>query len=340
VWEKKRGHRRTGSTLVGSVGEALFSGALFLLGAMSLAALIASRSLTDSPPFQPGFGFWVMVLVLSSFILLGGGGVIWTVFRVSASAERRSALASRAANLDLTGRAEGPRHRYPKIPSDANLTNSPGVVLRYRLPVVQSAAWRLMFATAFCLIWNGSAAVLVVLAVDSFLEGRPEWFLTIFAVPFLAIGGWAVYDFIRQMLIHTGIGPTHVEISDHPLHPAGTYQVHLSQGGNLMIKTLALSLVCEEAATYRQGTNIRTETRIVFDRQIFRKTSFRIEPGMPFEHQCHVDIPAGAMHSFRSEHNAVNWRLVVRAEADAWPPYERGFPLIVYPAHDGHETSD
>jgi hypothetical protein len=341
LWEKKRGNRRTGSKLVGTVGEALFSATLFLLGCVSLSALIASQSLAPSPRFEPGFGFWVMVLVLGSFVLLGGGGIIWTVFQVGASAERRSALAKKAATIDLTGKVEADRQeKLPCIPSDANLTNSPGVELRYRLPVVQSPAWRLIFAAAFCLIWNTSAAILVVFVVRSFLAERPDWFLTIFTIPFLVIGGCAIYDFARQMLIYTGIGPTNVEISDHPLRRGGKCDVYLSQAGRLWMKTLALSLVCEEAATYQQGTDVRTERRSVFNRLVFRKTDFSIVPGIPFEHKCSIEIPGDAMHSFQSEHNAVNWKLVLLGEADAWPPYERSFPIIIYPHHVGDKDSN
>jgi hypothetical protein len=274
-------------------------------------------------------------------VLLGGGGVIWTILHASATRERRSALARRAANLDLRGsadEADASRAVFPNIPSEANLTNSPGVKLSYRLPVVQSPAWRLIFASVFGLIWNVSAAVLVFFASKSVVSGRPDWFLVLFIIPFVAVGAWVVRDFVRQMLIHTGIGPTQVEISDHPLRPSASCQVSLSQGGRLWMRSLALSLVCEEAATYQQGTDLRTETKLVFDRQIFRKTDFRIEPGLPFEHQCTVEIPADAAHSFQSEHNAVNWKLMVRGEADAWPPFERAFPVIVHPAHDGHQA--
>lgn len=338
VWGKKRGNRRTGSQRLGTVGELVFSSAMFVLGVVSLTALVLSQTLGDSSPFPPGFGFWVLVLVLASFVLLGGGGVVWTILHASATPERRSALAHRAANLDLRGSVEeagGPRVVFPNIPSDANLTNSPGVKLSYRLPVVQSPAWRLIFASVFGLIWNVSAAILVFYASKSVVSGRPDWFLMLFIIPFVAVGAWVVRDFVRQMLIHTGIGPTQVEISDHPLHPSASYQVYLSQSGRLWIRSLALSLVCEEAATYQQGTDLRTESKVVFDRQIFRKTDFRIELGLPFEHQCTVEIPADAAHSFQSEHNAVNWKLVVRGEADAWPPFERAFPVIVHPAHDG-----
>lgn len=335
VWEKKRGNRQTGSRLVGRMGEVLFSGIMFLLGGVSLAALIASLYVIPDSPYRPGFGFWLMVLVLGSFVLLGGGGVIWNVLSVGTSAERRSALARRAAQIDLTGEEPSHRDEYPSIPSHANLTNSPGVRLRYRLPVIQSIAWRLLSAAVFCLIWNCSAAVLVVLAVNGHYSGRSQLLLTCFTIPFLGIGVWALRDFLRQMLNHTGIGPTAIEISDHPFQPACQYGIYLSQSGHLSVQVLTLNLVCEESATYQQGTDVRTERRTVFDRQLFRKTDFTIEPGIPFEQMLTVEIPPDAMHSFQSEHNAINWRLVVRGEAEAWPPFERSFPIIVHPYH-GH----
>ena len=101
--------------MLGTLGEVLFSSAMFVLGILSLTALILSQNLSVSPPFPPGFGFWVMVLVLSSFVLLGGGGVIWTVLHASAMRERRSSLARRAASLDLRGSAEASDLPAPSI---------------------------------------------------------------------------------------------------------------------------------------------------------------------------------------------------------------------------------
>jgi hypothetical protein len=201
--------------------------------------------------------------------------------------------------------------------------------------LIQSAAWRLMLSAVFCLIWNGSAAVLVVLAANSFLDRRPEWFLTLFTIPFLIVGTRSIFEFIDQLMIHTGIGPTQVEISDHPLRPGNRYSVYLSQSGRLTMRALTLHLVCEETATYRQGTDIRTETKQVFDRQIFRRLEFSIAPGVPFEHECLIEIPADAVHSFQSEHNAITWKLAIRGEADAWPCFERCYPIIVYPPSCG-----
>ena len=100
---------------------------------------------------------------------------------------------------------------------------------------------------------------------------------------------------------------------------------------HLSMKSLALWLVCQERAAYHQGTDVRTETKEVFNQQICRFEAFKIEPGMPFEHRCQFTIPEQAMHSFQSENNAILWTLVLRGEADSWPAYSREFTFIVYP---------
>ena len=95
-------------------------------------------------------------------------------------------------------------------------------------------------------------------------------------VPLVLIGLGAIAIFVRQLLIATGIGPTLLEISDHPLQPGGRYRLFLSQSGRLSINALRLSLVCEETAIYRQGTNTRTETDEVCRHEIFRREAICI----------------------------------------------------------------
>ncbi len=332
LWHKKRGDRTTGSELVGGLGEALFFGVLFLLGAVSLTYIIMTNVMNPDPEmYTLGWGFWLRAMVVASFVLIGGGGVIYTVLQVGTSAERRSAMAKRAANIDLTGEAPVTTNKHPAIPRDANLTNSPGVRLAYRLPVTHAGAWVLIAATAFFLIWNGIAAVLVTVAIRSHVDDSPDWFLTAFVVPFLAIGAWAAYYFVQQMLLHTGIGLTNLEISDHPLKPGRRYQLFLSQAGRLQISSLELSLICDEEATYHQGTDIRTETCRVYCQQLFIEKSFRIDPGKVFEREFQLEVPTHVMHSFQANHNAVHWKLLVRGNARRWPVIERSFPIVVYP---------
>jgi hypothetical protein len=330
--EKKRGRRRTGSNLVGSLGEAIFCGVLFLLGTFSLSALIVNQVLQPDPgSFAIGVGRWLAILAMGSLVIIGGGGLIWTVLRIGTSAERRSALARRATDLDLVHEAVPHPRNYPTVPPFDGLTNSPGIELAYRLPPSESPGWRLFATTLFALVWNFVGCLLTVSAIGSLIAGRPEWLLTLLLVPFWGVSFWSIRYWLQLLMLHTGMGMTTLEISDLPLVPGREYQVALSQHGQIAVKSLQVWLVCEEEATYHQGTDIRTETREVYRRRIYERGGFRIEPGGAFHDVAAFDVPAAAMHSFTSQHHAIRWKLVVRGEAEGWPEFQRGFPLVVFP---------
>ena len=46
-------------------------------------------------------------------------------------------------------------------------------------------------------------------------------------------------------------------------------------------------------------------------------------------------VPVGAMHSFKSGHNEVTWRILVKGSPARWPDFERSFPVIIYPRVNG-----
>jgi len=338
LWQKKRGERRTGSRLAGTVGEAAFFGALFVLGAVALAAYWTSQAIAPHPDFFTiGWGTWLATFVLASFILIGGAGLFFTVLEVGASAERRSALARRAGDIELIRESRSRFRRFPTIPRDVNLTNSPGVRLAYRLPGLESPAWRLVAAAVTALLCVGIDTVLGAVAIRAFHIGKPEMALNAFLVPFSSVTAWSVYYFTRQLLLHTWIGPTSVEISDHPLYPGRAYEVVLVQGGHLKVNHLRLALVCEEEVTYRQGTDLRTERRTAHEGDVFERGGFTIDPSAPFEHCERFAVPRAAMHSFQSAHNAITWKLVVTLDLHRWPRVVRGFPVVVYPLIEGAE---
>jgi len=280
-----------------------------------------------------GYRWWVWLpfTVPISFIFIGAGGLIYALLHRGKSAERRAAMNRRGGDRDpfrVGGRDD---RRYPSVPQGVNITNSPGTRLKFRLPMARSPGWALFGTLMFCVFWNGIVSVFVVIAVSSHLAGRPEWFLTFFIIPFVLIGLGAIGVFLRQLLVTTGIGPTFMEISDHPLYPGDRCRALLSQSGRLTINAMHVSLTCEEVATYRQGTNTRTETRKVYCREVFRRESFEIQSGLPFEADFELDLPEGVMHSFKADHNEVNWTLVVEGDVDGWPDYRRAFPVIIRP---------
>ena len=332
--EKKRGQRRTGSNLVGSLGEAIFCGSLFLLGTLLLSVILGAYLARPTPEqFAIGVGGWLLILMTSSSVVLGGGGLIWTVLRVGTSAERRSAMATRAADIDLVQQTvPGPRD-YPTLPPCDGLTNSPGIELAYRLPPSQTPVWRLLAMAIFAMLWNIVICPLTVSIIGGHVAGQHDWLLTLLLVPFWLVSFWTIREFLRMFVLHTGLGTTTVEISDLPLAPGREYQVSIAQNGHVTMKSLHVALLCEEEATYHQGTDIRTEVREVYRQPCFERRDFRIEPAAPFSASFTIKVPAGAMHSFHSQHNVVRWKLVVQGLAEAWPAFERGFPLVVYPGH-------
>jgi hypothetical protein len=422
-YDKKRGHRRTGSSRLGRAGELLFFAAFFLLGAAGLAVIIAwfvvpqwrvqnyfirhtctvldtrlgfsedgamfrpeieieyclngenyrvwtydiatARNAANSyssdkegkqavldafvplkqypcwyDPDDPsvvvlerGYGWWVWLLFIVpvSFLLIGGGGLLYALFHWGKSTERSSVLIQRAQNRELlSGNGRAPK-KYPFIPDGSDIINSPGTKLKYRLPIGTSPGWALLGTLLLCLLWNGILSVFVVLAVGSHMSGRPDWMLTVFVLPFLAVGIMLIVLFVRQMLVTTGIGPTFVEISDHPLIPGWRYSLFLTQAGRLKVKSLDLTLICQEQATYRQGTDTRTETRQVFELEMFHQEDFEVQHGVPFEVLCEFTVPEGVMHSFKAGHNQISWRVVVKGDVAGWPDFKRAFPVIVYP---------
>jgi hypothetical protein len=275
---------------------------------------------------------WLVPVVPASFLLIGGGGLLYAVLHWGKSAERRAAITRRAQQRDLFGANGRGRFQFPYVPDGADIVNSPGTTLRFRLPMATSPGWALFGFLLACVVWNGIVAVFVAIAVGGHLNGQPDWLLTLFILPFLAVGIAGIVFFVRRLLVTAGIGPTLVEISAHPLVPGGRYALFVSQGGRLRINRLDVTLVCEEQATYRQGTNTRTETRQVYQQEVFRREAFEVPRGARFQTECELSVPAGAMHSFKAAHNEIHWKLVVHGDVAGWPDYRRAFPLIVQPA--------
>ena len=274
---------------------------------------------------------WLSLIVPVSFVLIGGGGLVYAIFTLGKSAERRAAIAKRAAHLDPFGNNGRSKPDFPHVPVAASITDSPGTKLAFRLPIAGSAVWALFAWLAACVLWNGIVSVFVMVAFSGYVRGQPDWFLTAFIIPFVLIGIGLIVFFLRQLVIATGIGPTLLEISDQPLYPGQRYRLFFWQTGRLKMNSLELLLVCEEETTYRHGTDTRTETRRVYQRPLFYHEGFKIEGGLPFEADCEIEVPPTAMHSFRSGHNEVNWKVLVKGDVAGWPNFQRSFPVIVYP---------
>lgn len=280
-----------------------------------------------------GFSWWLWALTLllpGALLAFGGSGLVRAIRRWGRSEEAIAA----AGGLPTLAAARPAAAGHPGVPACDDMTNSPGTVLRYRLPLESPESWTLLGLGLFAAAWN---AVLVVLAVGAGLDaagGRLHWFLLALLVPVVAVGVAAIVLLVRALLLKAAVGTTQLEISDHPLRPGGTYDVLLAQGGAGDLRELEMTLECEEQATFRQGTDTRTETMVVQREPVRSWRDIRLTPGTRFEALGAATIPVAAMHSFASEHNAVRWRIVVRGVPAGWPAFTRVFPLVVAPAEE------
>ena len=137
---------------------------------------------------------------------------------------------------------------------------------------------------------------------------------------FVPAAGWSVFHFFRQLIKLAGIGPTSVELSKYPLTPGNTYKLFLSQTGRVRLQLLKVELICEEHVTYNQGTDIRTETVVVFSNRLMRQRGVSLTAGRAFETELEFELLASVMHSFNSTNNRVQWLSLIHISS----PRDRG----------------
>jgi hypothetical protein len=275
---------------------------------------------------------WLMTLVPLPLIAIGGGGLAYSLVYWRTSAERRAALALRASELAPLRETGKKEEAFPTTPAAANWTNSPGTQLAYRLPLEATGNWRLAGMVAFCIAWNGIVALFFVLAVGRHIGGSPDWMLDLFVAAFAAVGGWAAYRLWKQALAAGGIGPTWVEASDQPFRPGKNYDVLVYQAGRLDVRRITVELTCVETASYRQGTDVRTEWRVVSRKQLLEQTKVEIRSSQPLSQRARVEISPGAMHSFQAPSNEIRWSIDVTIDAEGWPVCVRSFPVVLFPS--------
>jgi hypothetical protein len=333
LWGKKRGDRQTGSRFLGGVGEALIFSAMFLFASVSAIGLTTLQVMRSTPQdlYISGWGLWLRVLIIVIFLLVGGIGLVYTVLQVSSSQERRSARSSKVNKSTSGSKHSRAAAELPAVPSDVNITNSPGTQLAYRLPITRSPAWRFLLILFICLVSSSASSVLLMLAWGSFVDGSIDWLALAFLVPAVAVSITFAVRFVRDLTIYLTVGPTSIEISDHPLRPGNCYQVFLGQAGQMFVSRLRLNLVCDEEATYRQGTDVRTESTRVYEQSVLKVGNIQVRPGAPLEKIGQLPIPEAVMHSFQSESNSVRWKLLVTLKPRRWPVLERSFSVVIVP---------
>ncbi len=313
-----------------AIAEAIVAGLIVLAGIVLLAATITLNVLLSTPgEMYISAGYLSLRIALAvAMIAIGCYYIIGLLWKVSVSRERREALVNRAGEIDLLNDFRRRRDDLPSVPVEPPLQ---GTRFPFRLSSSSRDLWGLIISASMSVMLVAIASILVPTAFAEAKQASPGAIAIIFSPLICLAAILFLYRFFRQLLKLTGIGPTIIELSHYPLHPGSTCRVRLFQPGRIGLKVVTAWLVCQEEATFDEGTDIRTETRDVYRERLFRKRSVSVSPDAAFDTEFEMKIPPNAMHSFKSANNRIRWKIIVQAEAKGWPRLNRTFRLSVYP---------
>jgi hypothetical protein len=330
-------------------GGCMFFGIFFVVGCVLLVFILSALVRGDpGKNLQGDFPLKCLwALFPLPFIAIGAGGLLYVRNnRGKAAMSPEQQKAAEFSSQKPPGGEEGsPTRSYGRENTDADISGpeyptlpalapAPEPGLPIRLAIRDPVGCNVLALLIGFVICSGILTPLVTYAVNGLLEAKrlvallaPAGFFSLF----LGIG-WVmlVVGLVKQFLLWR-LGQPVVEISAQPLYPGEKYQFFLSQPGPLVLKSLCVTLVCEEEATYTQGTDTRKETRFVYFDEVLRQDHLVIEKDMPFEIRHEFRVPPGAMHSFEAEHNKIRWMVRVEGAVSLRPTFKHEFPLVVYP---------
>ncbi|MGL4943428.1 MAG: hypothetical protein ACRC46_09590 [Thermoguttaceae bacterium] len=299
----------------------LFAG-LFLTGALILTVHLITWVIPQwREPTGSVWGWYFLVSVPLPLLVFGGLGLWWALRDRQHSQEFQSASKTRSPNTN-----------YPTVPSYETVNDSPGTYLAWRLPLRSQPGIKLLGLATFTVFWNTISWWVLVYLI---LQPRTTSHLvacSLFGVLFCGTGLALFVWIVHQLLLAFGIGPTILEISDHPIVPNRSYRLRLVQAGVLRVRRLELAMTCCEVTRFRQGTDTITSTREVYHQTLYECEDVEIGRAAPMQHDMTLKLPLGVMHSMQCEHNEIVWRLVVVVEPAGSSPVVRDCPMVVLPA--------
>lgn len=225
---------------------------------------------------------------------------------------------SRASLMELP--ADQPGLKYyasESVPLEADGDDQPLVLKEEASRVTQAVG--IWVVTAF---WNAITWTITYFAVrDAGIF--PMLFMGIFILIGLALLVGAVYSTMQIF------NPRIVVIcSQTNLFPGCEFEVSWVVKGKVeSIKELLITVEGSEVATYRQGTDTRTETKIFYKNEVVKLTdSSQIAQGFQL-----TSIPLNTMHSFNGSKNKIQWRIKVSGAIALWPDVADSFPINIFP---------
>jgi hypothetical protein len=192
-----------------------------------------------------------------------------------------------------------------------------------------------MISLVLACFWNGIVSVPVWQVINSWRRGHPEWFLTLFMVPFVAVGiglmGFVIYSFLRLFNPSVNLTVSGVVV---PLGGALELTWNIT-GRSQVISKLRIFLEGREEATYQRGTSSQTDKVVFATFDLATLTP----PNDLRSARARIQIPTRTMHSFVSDHNRITWSLCVAGDIARWPDIKDEYQIQLLPLAASQATT-
>ena len=175
----------------------------------------------------------------------------------------------------------------------------------------------------FALFWN---AIVFLLVRDTPLRsGLFGAFWLLLASPFVVVGVGLLAVTV-YLLLGTLNPIVEIELPRESIRPGETLEIQWRlRGGAGRIATLGIWLEGNEIAVHAVGTDSERESRLFHRATLVERSVLGPRP----DGRIRLQVPAGAMHSFRSPHNEIAWTIDVHGEAPRWVDLRAVFPIRV-----------
>jgi hypothetical protein len=174
--------------------------------------------------------------------------------------------------------------------------------------------------TVFALVWNG-----IIWGI--MMKGDPPTGVRVFLSLFALAGAGIALAALKQFLALFNPRPT-LRASTGAVRLGESVLLDWRFSGNVRrITQLTLTLKATERATYRRGTDTKTDTSIFVLQKVFESS----DAAAMASGQVSIAIPADSIHSLDAPNNKIIWTIHLHGTIARWPDVDLEFALTVLP---------
>ena len=266
-------------------------------------------------------GWFLLFGLIPMIFVIVGGAIVYAAVRYKLSGDD-SISKSNALTAGQPRKATGLFSSFAATMTDA-IELDQQLDGPQKLKPESTARGIFLFLLFFGLVWNGIVSIFVVNVVN---EGFP-WFTTLFMIPFVLVGLGLIVGIVYCFLAL--FNPVvEIALSNGTVALGSEFDVAWEvQGNATRFRDFTITIQGQEAATYRQGTDTRTDTEVFRTIEVVKtKASDEMTFGT-----ATIQFPSNTMHTFQSDHNEIKWSIVVHGNIPWWPDVNQTMNFRVRP---------